>query len=115
MSVIRIATFRCLPDKVDLVETVITRFIEAVRGGEPGTRFYMSMRDAADPTSFTALMVFEDEAAEAAHASTEWVRRFTAGLYPNLRGGVTFSDYLPVAGIPGDDWPDGGISFESEA
>lgn len=103
---IRTASFRVKPDRIELVETVVNRFVEAVAEGEPGTRLYLSLRNNADPTAFLQLMIFEDAAAEAAHAGTEWVKRFTAGLYPNLVGGVSFTGYSYVAGAPLDPIPE---------
>ncbi len=57
----------------------------------------MSLQEKVDTTSFVHVMVFEDEAAEKDHRSSDAVRRFTDELYALTVDGVKFVDYQEVA------------------
>jgi len=67
-----------------------------VRTDEPGTKLYLSLQAAEEPTRFLHVMMFEDEAAENIHANSEAVDRFTGILYPETVDGVTFERYTAV-------------------
>jgi quinol monooxygenase YgiN len=76
----------------------IREFVAYVSANEPRTRRYASFTDRDDPTSFTHVMVFEDETAEDAHANSAAVQRFTDVLYPLCVDGVRFERFELVAG-----------------
>jgi quinol monooxygenase YgiN len=57
---------------------------------EPGTLRYESWRSLDRPAEFLHLMAFENEEAEAAHASSEAVKAFTQVPYPRCDREPTF-------------------------
>jgi len=67
-----------------------------VHGDEAGTKLYLSLQDAEEPTRFLYVMIFEDEAAENIHTNSQAVDRFTGILYPETVDGVTFERYTAV-------------------
>jgi quinol monooxygenase YgiN len=95
--VAKTAAFAVRPESLARCEEVIREFVDGVRSEEPGTRLYVSLHEARDPTRFVHVMVFDDEAAEAAHRDAERTRRFTAALYPHTLEGVAFTDCSLVA------------------
>jgi quinol monooxygenase YgiN len=97
----RTARFAVRSDARERCETTIREFVDAV-DREPGTRVYVSLREAGDPTRFLNVMVFEDERAEEAHRHAAHTRRFVAALYPNTLDGVAFNDFLLVCKTKGD-------------
>src|SRR5712692_7701297 len=73
-------------------------FVPYVRANEPGTKLYQAWQQKDDPTRFVHFFIFEDEAAHAAHAGSEAVKRFEAAYRPELsEGDVVFTDYQLVA------------------
>ncbi len=97
MAIAKTAAFAVRPESLPLCEEVIREFVDGVTSEEAGTRVYVSLRERRDPTRFVHVMVFEDEAAEAAHRDAERTRRFTAALYPHTLEGVAFTDCSLVA------------------
>jgi len=91
------AAFAVRPESLARCEEVIRKFVDDVTSQEAGTRVYVSLRERRDPTRFVHVMVFEDEAAEAAHRDAERTHRFTAALYPHTLEGVAFTDCSLVA------------------
>jgi quinol monooxygenase YgiN len=97
VAIAKTAAFAVRPESLARCEEVIRRFVDDVTSDEAGTRVYMSLRERRDPTHFVHVMVFEDEAAEAAHRDAERTHRFTAALYPHTLEGVAFTDCSLVA------------------
>ena len=91
------AEYRVRPGSVERCLAAIREFVDAVTRTEPGTRQYVAWQDERDPVHFHHHFVFEDEAAEQRHRSSEAVRRFTAVLYPETVSGVHFTRYHEVA------------------
>jgi quinol monooxygenase YgiN len=91
------AAFAVRPESVARCEEVIREFVDGVTREEPGTRLYVSLHEARDPTRFVHVMVFDDEAAAAAHREADRTRRFTQQLYPHTLEGVAFTDCSLVA------------------
>ena len=97
MAIATTAAFAVRPESLARCEEVIRKFVDDVTSQEAGTRVYVSLRERRDPTRFVHVMVFEDEAAEAAHRDAERTHRFTAALYPHTLEGVAFTDCSLVA------------------
>ncbi len=97
MAIAKTAAFAVRPESLARCEEVIRKFVDDVTSQEAGTRVYVSLRERRDPTRFVHVMVFEDEAAEAAHSDAERTHRFTAALYPHTLEGVAFTDCSLVA------------------
>ena len=97
MAIAKTAAFAVRPESLARCEEVIRDFVDDVTSDEAGTRVYVSLRERRDPTRFVHVMVFEDEAAEAAHRDAERTHRFTAALYPHTLEGVAFTDCSLVA------------------
>lgn len=98
MPIHQTARYRVRPDAVDKVVAAVREFVDHVRDHEPGTRLYAAWQQADDPTRFVHLFIFEDEAAQAAHGSSEAVRLFESIYTPELLDGpVIFTDYRRIA------------------
>ena len=97
MAIAKTAAFAVRPESLARCEEVIRNFVDDVTSEKAGTRVYVSLRERRDPTRFVHVMVFEDEAAEAAHRDAERTHRFTAALYPHTLEGVAFTDCSLVA------------------
>ena len=98
MVVYKTAVFRVTEDGVTDALAAIRRFVGDIKDNEPGTLQYTSVQSANDPTSFLHFFIFEDEAAERKHSTSDNVNRFTDVLYPLVNGdGVGFTDYQLVA------------------
>ena len=98
MPIHTIAQYRVKPSGVDKVKRAIAEFVPHVRANEPGTKLYQAWQQKDDPTCFVHFFIFEVEAAHAAHAGSEAVKRFEAAYRPELsEGDVVFTDYQLVA------------------
>jgi quinol monooxygenase YgiN len=91
------AEYRARPDSIERCLSAIREFVAAIAREEPGTRHYVAWQDDRDPVHFLHHFVFEDEAAEQQHRSSDHVRKFTAELYPETVSGVQFTRYHEVA------------------
>jgi quinol monooxygenase YgiN len=98
MAIYTIAQYRVRPSGVEKVRRSIEEFVPYVRANEPGTKMYLAWQQKDDPTRFVHFLIFEDEAAHAAHARSDAVKRFEADYGPELaEGPVVFTDYQLVA------------------
>ena len=102
MPIFQTAHYQVRPQAVEKVTAAIVEFVGHVQQHEPGSRLYAAWQQQDDPTRFVHLFEFADEAAQAAHGSSEAVRRFEAVYGPELVGGpVVFTDYVLVASNDG--------------
>jgi quinol monooxygenase YgiN len=103
VAIVRTAGFRVRPESCAHAAGVVAAFAAAIRDGEPGTRLLVALQDKAEPTRFTLLTVFDDEAASAFHDAAEWSRAFGAALSGDLASAFSFLEYVEVAGaeLPG--------------
>jgi quinol monooxygenase YgiN len=69
------------PDTVDAVRTVLDALVAPTRA-EPGCLKYELFENVDDPTDFTFVETFADDAALAAHAAAPYVARLAAALAP---------------------------------
>ena len=97
MVVYQTARFQVRPEQLAVAQQAIRDFVEYVRENEPGTRLYSSIHETEDETTFLHYFIFEDEAAQNTHRSSEGVMRFTEILYPTLVDGVQFTEYRLLA------------------
>ena len=82
-------------------EEAIRQFMSAV-DGEPGTRMYVALREAGDPTRFLHVMVFDDARAEERHRHAAHTRRFVEVLYPHTLEGVACNEYTMIGTTKGE-------------
>ena len=98
MTIYQIAHYQVKPAAVEKVKAAIVEFVDYVARNEPGSRVYTAWQQQDDPTRFVHLFEFADEAAHAAHGTSEAVRTFESVYQPELVGGpVRFTDYVMVA------------------
>jgi len=94
----QIAEYQVRPEAVDAVKAAIEEFVRYVADHEPGTTMYAAWQQADDPTRFSHLFIFADEAAHQAHGRSDAVARFESVYRPVLVGGpVRFTDFTMVA------------------
>ena len=99
MPIYTIAEYRVRKAGVTKVKRAIEEFVPYIKANEPGTRMYLAWQQKEDPARFVHFFIFENEAAHAAHAQSDAVKRFEAAYRPELEGGeVIFTDYNLVAG-----------------
>ena len=104
MPIYQTASYQVRAEAVEKVKEAITEFVRYVADNEPGARMYTSWQEHGDPTRFVHLFIFEDEAAQDAHGSSDAVRRFEAVYQPELVGGpVVFTNYDLVASNTTDE------------
>ena len=98
MAIYQTATYQVKPQAVDKVKRAIEEFVRYIQANEPGTRMYAAWQQKEDPTRFTHLFIFEDEAAQTIHSESAAVQRFESVYSPELVGGpVVFTDFDLVA------------------
>ena len=98
MPIQQIAEYQVQPEAVDAVTAAIAAFVRYVATHEPGTTLYAAWQRADDPTRFSHLFIFEDEAAHQAHGRSDAVAQFESVYRPVLVGGpVVFTDFTEVA------------------
>src|SRR6185436_20497 len=91
MALYRTASFEVRPEALIAAKRAISDFVMAVNAKEPATRLYLSLQNKEIPNRFVHVMAFDDEAAEARHRGTPWVKTFTDVLYPLTTEGVQFT------------------------
>ena len=98
MPIYQTATYQVKAEAVDTVKEAIEVFVRYVAEHEPGTKLYAAWQEVDDPTRFTHLFIFEDEAAREIHSSSDAVRTFESMYSPELVGGpVLFTDHVQIA------------------
>jgi quinol monooxygenase YgiN len=97
MAIYMTAQWRCINGEEARVVAALEEFVAAVGAHEPGTRIYTALQSSDDPTRFLTDFIFETEAAQQIHQSSEWVRRFTSIIYPLNDGEIEFTKYHLVA------------------
>ena len=98
MPIYQTATYQVRPQAVARVNQAIEEFVRYVKANEPGTRMYAAWQRQDDPTRFTHIFIFENEAALSIHSESEAVKRFESIYSPELVGGdVVFTDFDQVA------------------
>ena len=97
MPIFRTARYQVKADSVERAQQANRLFVEFVKANEPKTHVYAALQQGDDPTKFMNYMIFEDEAAEERHRSSDGVKRFTDALYPLLVADVAFTGYSILA------------------
>lgn len=106
MTIYMTAQWQCRPGAESEVEEALRQFVASIRENEPATRVYTALQVADDPTRFMTYFIFEDEAAQSFHRSTDWVKRFTDIIYPENVEPIVFTEYRLIASTdspPEDD------------
>ena len=83
------------PDSVDRVRSILSGIVEPTRG-ESGCISYELLQNQSDPTDFTFVEEWRDEAAIAAHMSTEHVQNALSKLAGLLASEPDISKYSVV-------------------
>jgi quinol monooxygenase YgiN len=98
MPIYQTAQYQVRPEAVSRVKGAIEEFVRYVAENEPGSRLYSAWQEAADPTKFVHLFIFEDEAAHRDHGRSAAVKAVEEVYTPELTAGpVVFTDYQIVA------------------
>ena len=98
MAIHMTARFCVKPESLYLCKQAVEAFIAYIAANEPGTRLYTSLQGSDNPTEFLHYFIFENEAAEQRHRTSDAVKHFTDTLYPELSSkGVEFTTYSMVA------------------
>ena len=90
MTVAVIATLQVQEDKVDEFVALALDQVAAVAANEPGCSLY-TLNRGDDPTSFTFMERYDDDAAFAAHGQTEYFKAFFAAAGEMLAGAPSIS------------------------
>jgi quinol monooxygenase YgiN len=99
MPICQTAHYQVKSAAVDTVKHAIAEFVEYIQANEAGTQVYLAWQQQDDPTRFTHVFIFADEAAQTAHSQSAAVRRFESIYSPELvSDGVQFIDFDWVAG-----------------
>jgi quinol monooxygenase YgiN len=99
MPIYQTAHYQVKSAAIETVKRAIAEFVEYIQANEPGTQVYLAWQQQDDPTRFTHVFIFADEAAQTAHSESEAVRRFESIYSPELvSDGVQFIDFDWVAG-----------------
>jgi quinol monooxygenase YgiN len=78
-----VATLKVKPGQEETLIAGMQKMIAHVKANEPGTLTYLLHRSTADPTTFLVYEVYADQAAFAAHGSSEPMQEFF-----RLAGGI---------------------------
>lgn len=97
MPICKTARFAVRPEALEACKQAIRELVLHIKASEPGTRLYLSLQEQADPTRFRHVMIFDDEAAEGRHRSSDAVKKFTGVIYPATLQGVEFTTYAQIA------------------
>lgn len=98
MAIHMTARFSVKPESLHTCKHAVEEFIAYITANEPGTQLYSSLQSADNPTEFLHYFIFEDEAAEQRHRTSDAVKHFTDILYPHLNSnGVEFTKYTLLA------------------
>ena len=101
MAIYQLAHYQVRQSGVPRVKEAIEEFVQYIDANEPGTLVYLAWQGQDDPTRFTHIFVFANEAAQTIHSQSEAVKRFESIYTPELVSeGVDFVDYDWVAGKP---------------
>ena len=99
MPICQLAHYQIKASAVDKVKKAIDEFVRYIQQNEPGTEVYLAWHQHDDPTRFTHVFIFADEAAASIHSHSEQVGKFESVYTPELVSkGVDFVDYDWVAG-----------------
>jgi len=102
MPICMTARYRVRPHFVEECKRVIKELVQHVNANEPGTTLYLAQQDILDPMSFQHLLIFENEAALAAHQRSPASARFVQAVYPEAIKPLEFNEYdLFAAKLPG--------------
>ena len=93
-----VATMKVKPDKVAAFEESARELVEATNRLEPGLKFYKFFRSQSEPTTYTMMELYVDEAAFEAHRQSDHVRTIGAKLGPCLAGAPQLERYDYIAG-----------------
>jgi quinol monooxygenase YgiN len=102
-----VVKFDVLPECLAEFDTLVETTLAGIREREDGTLAYISSIVVDEPCSRVFIEVYRDEAAFAAHESTDHTRDFLARRQSMIRGfDVDFlnpvATKFPSVGIPGD-------------
>jgi quinol monooxygenase YgiN len=91
-----LARYEVRPESLDTCLAAIHEFVEYVRASEPGALRYEVWQEAARPTRFVHLFVWQNAEANRVHGESAAVKKFADILYPNCLDPVEFTEYRQV-------------------
>jgi len=93
-----VATLKIKSGSEATFEKAAREMIDYVKQNEPDTLTYVLHRSTSDPTEFLFYEVYRDQAAMAAHSSSEAMQKLFAALGGVVDGRPTISMFEEVAG-----------------
>ena len=97
MAIYMTAQWKCRPGAESKVEASLRQFVAAIKENEPDTRVYTALQQTEDPTSFMTYFIFDNQAAQEFHRTTDWMKEFTSVIYPENIGAVIFTEHKLIA------------------
>ncbi len=86
MAIGALVTIKIKEGANDAFEAVARELTAAVKANEPGTLVYQFCRSKTDPTTYTVMEVYADQAALDAHGKTEHFKRLGPQMGPSMAG-----------------------------
>jgi quinol monooxygenase YgiN len=93
-----IATLKVKSGNEAAFEAAAQEMIAHVKANEPGTLTYVFHRATGDATQFAVYELYQDQAALAAHSSSEILQKFFGTVGGLLDGRPAITMYEPIGG-----------------
>lgn len=94
----QLATYQIRREALPAVLAAIREFVAYVKANENDTTLrYEAWQEKDDPTKFTHIFTFRDQAAEDRHSESAAVKKFSGILYPQCLEPVKFTDFDVIA------------------
>jgi quinol monooxygenase YgiN len=97
MAIYMTAQYAVRSESVEKCQQAVAGLVDYVTRNEPDTRMYIAMQEAENQTRFFHFFIFENDDAEAHHASSEAFKQFTDVIQSECLGPVAFTTYTLVA------------------
>ncbi len=93
-----VATMKVKPDQVEAFEATMRELVDATTRLEPGVTIYKFFRSQKEPTTYTMMELYSDQATLDAHMKSDHFRTIGARLGPCLAERPQLDRYDYLAG-----------------
>jgi quinol monooxygenase YgiN len=93
-----VATMKVKPEQVSAFEEAMRELVEATNRLEPGVTIYKFFRSQKEPTTYTMMELYSDQASLDAHMKSDHFRTIGAKLGPCLTERPQLDRYDHLAG-----------------